>query len=29
MIFSVDYNPIAVADIIDSYKYLMKNHDIK
>ena len=27
--FSVDYNAIAVADILDIHKYLMKKHDIK
>ena len=27
--FSVDYNITDVDDIINIYKYLMKNHDIK
>ena len=27
--FSVDYNAIAVSDILDIHKYLMKKHDIK
>ena len=27
--FSVDYNAIAVADILDIHKYLMKKHGIK
>ena len=27
--FSVDYNAIAVDDILDIHKYLMKWHDIK
>ena len=27
--FSVDYNAIAVDDILDIHKYLMKKHDIK
>ena len=27
--FSVDYNAIAVADILDIHKYLVKKHDIK
>ena len=27
--FSVDYNAIAVADILDNHKYLVKKHDIK
>ena len=27
--FSVDYNTIAVGDILDIHKYLMKKHDIK
>ena len=27
--FSVDYNIADVDDIINIYKYLMKNHDIK
>ena len=27
--FSVDYNAIAVTDILDIRKYLMKKHDIK
>ena len=27
--FSVDYVAIAVDDILDIHKYLMKNHDIK
>ena len=27
--FSVDYNIIDTSNIIDSHKYLMKNHDIK
>ena len=27
--FSVDYNSIAVDDILDIHKYLMKRHDIK
>ena len=27
--FSVDYNAIAVADILYIHKYLMKKHDIK
>ena len=26
---SVDYNAIAVADILNIHKYLMKKHDIK
>ena len=26
--FSVDYNPIAVADILDIHKYLMKKNEI-
>ena len=26
--FSVDYNAIAVADILDTHKYLMKNNGI-
>ena len=26
--FSVDYNAIAVADILDIHKYLMKNNGI-
>ena len=27
--FSADYNAIAVEDILDIYKYLMKKHGIK
>ena len=27
--FSVNYNVIAVDDILDIHKYLMKKHDIK
>ena len=27
--FSVDYDAIAVDDILDIHKYLMKKHDIK
>ena len=27
--FSVDYDTIAVDDILDIHKYLMKKHDIK
>ena len=27
--FSVDYGAIAVGDILDIYKYLMKRYDIK
>ena len=27
--FSVDYNTIAAADILDIHKYLMKKHNIK
>ena len=27
--FSVDYNAIAVDDMLDIHKYLMKKHDIK
>ena len=27
--FSVDYNAIAVDDILDIHKYLMKKHDLK
>ena len=27
--FSVDYNAIAVDDILDIHKYLMKKHDKK
>ena len=27
--FSVDYNAVAVADILDIHKYLMKKHAIK
>ena len=27
--FSVDYNGIAVDDMLDIHKYLMKKHDIK
>ena len=27
--FSVDYNAIAVDDILDKHKYLMKKHNIK
>ena len=27
--FSVDYNAIAVADILDIHRYLMKKHNIK
>ena len=27
--FSVDYDSIDIADILDIYKYLMKKHDIK
>ena len=27
--FSVDYDPIAVDDILDTHKYLMKKHDMK
>ena len=27
--FSADYNIIDTSNIIDSHKYLMKNHDIK
>ena len=28
-VYGVDYYAIAVADILDIYKYLMKKHDIK
>ena len=27
--FSIDYDTIAVADILDIHKYLMKKHDLK
>ena len=27
--FSVDYNAISVADILDVHKYLMKKHGVK
>ena len=27
--FSVDYNAIAVDDMLDIHKYLMKKHDMK
>ena len=27
--FSVDYNGISVADILDVHKYLMKKHGVK
>ena len=27
--FSIDYNVIAVDDILDIHKYFMKKHDIK
>ena len=27
--FSVDYNAVAVADILDIHKYLMKKHVLK
>ena len=27
--FSVDYNVVAVADILDIHKYLMKKHVLK
>ena len=27
--FSVDYDAIAVVDILDIHKYLMKKHDVK
>ena len=27
--FSVDYNSIAVSDIVDLHKYLMQKHNIK
>ena len=27
--FSVDYDSVDVVDILDIYRYLMKNHDVK